>query len=143
MRRWFHFPTMIDLIMIRFFLRNIWHFSVIAKMNHVSIFSYLSQRYMKELRCKYIVIARWCRVQCNMNACREHYKNFEWKRLRVANNTNVLNGKEYALRTLPRFQMKENASREHYIGFKWRKTLWRRIWNYTYEIVLVFNIWRI
>ena len=40
-----------------------------------------------------IVIAR-CRVQYNMNVCHKHYKHFEWKRLHVANNTNVLNGKE-------------------------------------------------
>ena len=42
-----------------------------------------------------IVIAR-CRVKYNINVRHEHYKHFEQKRLVVANNTNVLNGKECA-----------------------------------------------
>ena len=35
---------------------------------------------MKELRCKYeqyVTVTVKCRVQYNMNECREHYKHFE------------------------------------------------------------------
>ena len=44
--------------------------------------------------------------------CQEHYKHFEWKRLRVTNNTKVLNERKYNNNN--RFQMKENARGEHY-----------------------------
>ena len=52
------------------FLRIIWHFSITTGINYVSIFFVLT------LKIHVIVTAR-CRVQCNTNVCREHYKHFE------------------------------------------------------------------
>ena len=105
-KRWFRFQTMMDLIMIRFF-HKIWHSSVLTRINYISIFFCI---YLKDTWKNFVVnvwtiygisIAR-CRVQYYMNMCCKHLKHFEWKRLRIANNT-AFNGEECTSRTLRRF----------------------------------------
>ena len=59
---------------------------------------------MKEFCCKYeqyIIVTAKCRVQYNM--CVTNITNILNERLHITNNTNVLNVKECASRTLPRF----------------------------------------
>ena len=88
------------------FLCNIWHFSVIRRINYVYFFCIYLKNTWKNFVVniwKYVIATARCRVQYNLNACHKHYKHFEWKRLRVVNNKNDLNGKECASWTLPRF----------------------------------------
>ena len=90
----------------KIFLQNIWHFSVITGISYVSIcfhifLKYTSKNFVVKYE-RYVICIVRCRVQYNMNVYRERYEHFEWKRMRVANSTNILNGKCVS-RTLHRF----------------------------------------
>ena len=90
---------------------NIWHFSIITGINYVSI---CFRIYLKDTG-KNFVVNIWtiCNAVCNIiyvsrtsrtfwmkeTARHEQYKNFKWKRMRVANITKVLNERECLSRT--------------------------------------------
>ena len=91
----------------KIFLRNIWHFSVITRINYVSIFFVFILKIHERIYKQYAIFIAKCRMQYNISvsralrtfsmkviARRRQYKRFKWKRTRVANITKVLNERE-------------------------------------------------
>ena len=110
----------------KIFLRNIWHFSVITRINYVSIFFIfilkIHERTSLSIYEQCIVVIARCRLQYNMNVYLKHYKHFEWKRMLVKRIcvTNII------------LVLNEGKCTS--------RTLGMQIWNYMYKTALVFNI---
>ena len=103
----------------KIFLCNIWHFSVITRINHISIFFciFLKDTWknfivnISTIRNNYREVQSAIQYECVLQTlwtfwmkefvCRERC--FNWKRMHVANFTKVLNERECTSQTLHRF----------------------------------------